>query len=286
MKNYLVLLPLIGGQLLLSNPSWCQEFKNNAAAKEKHFISQVKQLDEFFERFNNDSTSFIRKVYKSYNVKFTVDRKKLIKSLFNYENKSFEQANIDAFVKNASLIRMPSQSNWYGENWFADANCKFQYNGQIIDISIILKTVTDQQKRSKWIIVAVKPNQLKEPTHSQTSITVKTRKTKFIDPSSHGVNFIELERDFEDKHNLSDYFDNQFFYRKNALQFYHAIQMDKIRFLYVNEIKYHFFNVDNIIFTVEQFQRESLNSGWLINSLKFVTPKAKETFRKQLLGDK
>lgn len=273
------------GLLFVNTSLWCQEFKNDADAREKHFVAQVKQLDEFFERFNNDSSSFIREVYKLYNVKFKLDRKKLIKSLFNYENKSFDQASIDGFVEKATKVLMPSEKNWYGENWFAEAICKFQYNSIVIDISVILKTVTDQQKRSKWIIVGIRPNQLKEPSNSNIPITVKTHKIKFIDPSSHGANFIELERDFDDKENLSDYFDNAFFYRSNAVQFYHAIMKDKIKFLFVKDVKYHFLNVENYIFTVEYFQRESLNSGWLINTLKEVTIRDKESFKRQLLGE-
>lgn len=285
MKLLLIKYCLILGLLTINQPLWCQEFKNDAGVREKHFVSQVKQVDEFFERFNNDTNSFIREVYRSYKVKFKADRRKLVKSLFNYENKNLSQSNIDAFVEKAVQVFMPSAKNWYGENWFAEANCKFQYNSLVIDIPVILKTITDQQKRSKWVIAGIKPSHLKEPTNSNIPITVKTRKIKFIDPSSHGANFIELERDFDDKVNLSDYFENAFFYRNNAVQFYHAIMKDKIRFLFVKDIKYHFLNVDQYIFTVEYFPRETLNSGWLINNLKDATAKDKESYKKLLLGE-
>jgi len=180
---------------------------------------------------------------------------------------------------------MPSSKNWYGDNWFAEVICRFQYNSGVIDVPIILKTITDQQRRSRWVITGIKPSQLKEPENNDIQITVRKRKIKFIDPSSHGTNFIELERDFSDKLNLSDYFDNTFFYKSNATSFYHAINQDKIRFLFVKDVKYHFLNVDQYVFTVEYFPRDNLNSGWLISNFKEATQKDKEVYKKLLLGD-
>lgn len=267
------------------NKSFSQEFKNDAAEREKHFVYQVKQIDEFFERFNDDPNSFIREVYKSYKVKYNLDRKKLIKSLFNYQGKSWSQNLIDSFVEKALLAEMPTAKKWYGDNWFAEVNCKFQHNSEIIDIPVILQIMTDEKNRSKWIIVGVGSNSLKESQHADIPITVRTIKTRFISPVDHGTNFIELDKAFSDKDHLSDYFENSFFYRSNAVQFYHAILNGHIRLLFVKDVKYHFLNVEGYIFTVEYFQRESKNSGWLINTLKTAKSEEKETYKKQLLGE-
>jgi hypothetical protein len=264
---------------------FAQRFENNSGEREKHFVYQVKQIDEFFERFNDDPNSFIRDVYKDYKVAFKLDRNKLIRSLFNYESKNWNQVQIDAFIERALKVEMPSGKDWYGENWFAEANCRFQYNTLEIDIPVILKIITDEQKRSKWVIAGVKASALKEPEYADVPIKVRTRKLKFINPASHGTKFIELERSFNDKENLSDYFENAFFYRRNALSFFNAVKNERIKFRYVNDIKYHFLNVDKYIFTVEYFQRESLNSGWLINNLRIASASEKESFKKLLLGD-
>lgn len=262
-----------------------QEFKNDAGEKEKHFIYQVKQIDEFFERFNDAPNSFSREIYKSYKIKYNLDRKKLIKSLFNYEGKTWSQQVIDSFVRKALLTKMPSSLNWHGENWYAEANCKFQYNSTIISIPVILRIMTDEKKRSKWVITGIKNNLLKEPQNNGIPITVRTLKTKFINPSNHGTNFIELSKVFEDKDHLSDYFDNEFFYRANAVQFYQSIMKTHISFLFVQDVKYHFLNVPGYIFTVDYFQRETLNSGWLINYLISATANEKDIYKKQLLGE-
>src|SRR5450432_2151980 len=93
---------------LLKTFLYSQVFTNDAGAREKHFVYEVKQIDEFFERFNNDSSSFLREVYKSYHVKYKIGRAKLIKSLFNYETKSWDHAILDSFVQAAMKIKMPN----------------------------------------------------------------------------------------------------------------------------------------------------------------------------------
>ena len=180
--------------------------------------------------------------------------------------------------------QMPSKNNFYGENWFAEAICKFQFNSTEIEIPVILKIVTDENKRSKWVITAVKGN-ANTTDVSITSVAPAKSNDKFITPSSHTNYFIELERVFDDKENLSAYFDPSFFKRNNALGFYDAILQNRIKFLHVKDIKYHFLQVAEYIFTVEHFQRDALNSGWLISSLKKTSAVDKDQFIKTLLGE-
>jgi hypothetical protein len=267
------------------NCLYSQVFINDAGQREKHFIYEVKQIDEFFERFNNDTASFIKGVYKSYKVKYNLDRPKLIKSLFNYETKAWDPATINLFVTAAMQVQMPNRYNFYGDDWFAEANCKFKYNATTIEIPVILKIITDDTKRSKWAIVAVKENFLKASPAAALPVAGNRRKKRFIDPSSHGNNFVELEKDLDDKDNLEDYFDPAFFSRKNAGAVYDALSSKKLKLLYVRDIKYHFLQVDQYIFTVEYFHRSALNAGWLINSLRTASRPEKENYIRALLGD-
>lgn len=284
MKRILIKYCFTSYLLLSFQFSFSQEFKNESGQKEKHFVYEVKQIDEFFERFNNDSSSFIRQIYKSKKTKYNLDRKKLIKSLFNYDTKSWEKNFIDSFVQKALLIEMPTFKNWFAENWFAEAKCQFQYNFSVIDIPVILKLVTDEKKRSKWIIVGIRSGLPVEQQSSNSAIKVRSVKTKFINPANHATNFIELGKAFEDKDHLSDYFDNNFFYQKSAPEFYKALLNNNLKLRSVADVKYHFMNVNGYIFTVEYFPRESLNSGWLISSLKTASINEKEGYKKNLLG--
>ncbi len=261
-----------------------QAIVNDAGEREKHFIYEVKQIDEFFERFNDDNNSFVRKVYAKYHIKYNLSRASLIKSLFNYETKSWNAEEIDRFVSTATNEHHPKKLDFYSSNWYAEAKCKFKQNENVIDITLILKIDTQSMKRSKWVIAGVKSNTLKT-TYSSRVIALPKDPDKFINPASHANNFIELDKALDDKMNLADYFDSTFFNRKNAMAFYDAILNSRIKFLYVKEIKYHFLQMEKWIFTVDYFPRDALNSGWLINTMQNVSIPEMENYRKNLLGE-
>ncbi len=260
-----------------------QVFENDEGGKEKHFIYEVKQIDEFFERFNNDSSSFIRGVYKSYHIKYNIARSRLIKSLFNYETKSWDTSAINNFVSAVTDKKNPYTLDFYGDNWYAELECKFQYQASTITIPLILKIVTVNNRGAKWVISAVGPNTVKSII-TVTKMPASKNLTKCISPSSHAASFIALKKAFADKENLSNCFENSFFDRSNAVEFYNAILNDQIDFLYVKEIKYHFLQTGKWIFRVEYFPREALNSGWLISYMKKVSATEMESYKRKLLG--
>ncbi|MEP6749363.1 MAG: hypothetical protein ABJB86_16630 [Bacteroidota bacterium] len=269
--------------LLILNAD-AQVFSNDAGAREKKFLYEVKQIDEFFERFNNDTSSFIRQAYKTHHVQYKLDRSALIKSLFNYDSQTWNQAMINDFVNDAVLTTNPQKIDFRAAGWFAQANCKFQYNGTPISIAVILRIITDGKRRSRWMIASVKSPVLK-PVTNTVPIKKNGDVSKFINPASHASNFIELDRIFDDKENLADYFEPVFFKTKNAYSFYEGVSTNHIKFLYVHDITYHFLQVDKWLFTVVYFHRKSLNAGWLINSLKKVSGEEKKDYLKNLLEE-
>jgi hypothetical protein len=260
-----------------------QVYSNNDGAKEKHFIYEVKEIDEFFERFNDDPGSFIRGVYKAHHIRFNIDRQRLIRSLFNYENMSWDSVMMNKFISEVTKKKKPIYLDFYGDNWYAELTCRFKYNSSSIVIPIIMKIEMTQNKGSKWMIVAVGSSTLKSKIDVTEMAQSKT-KTKFISPTSHGTNFVSLKRAFEDRENLSSYFETFYFKRSHMLEFYNAILNSEIEFLGVIKIKYHFLLADKWIFTVENFPREALNSGWLINNMQRVSSFEIENYRNKLLG--
>ena len=262
---------------------FCQVISNNEGAKEKHFIYEVKEIDEFFERFNDEPGSFLRGVYKAHHVKFNIPRQRLIRSLFNYENMSKDSVMINQFVSDVTWKKKPVYLDYYGDDWYAELTCRFNYNSSSIVIPIIVKMEMAQNKGSKWMIVAVGASALKSKI-VVTEMAQSKIKTKIISPTSHGTNFVSLKRVFEDRENLSDYFESAYFNRSNMLEFYNAILNRDIDFLDVVKIKYHFLLADKWIFTVENFTREELNSGWLINHMEKVSSVGMDNYRSKLLG--
>jgi hypothetical protein len=260
-----------------------QVISNNDNAKEKHFAYEVKEIDEFFERFNDEKGSFIRGVYKAHHVKFNIPRQRLIRSLFNYENMSKDSLMINKFVSDVTKKKKPIYLDYYGDDWYAELTCKFRYNASSIVIPLIVKLEMTQNKGSKWMIVAVGVSSLKSKI-VVTELTQSKVKTNIISPTSNGTNFVSLKRAFDDKENLSDYFESTDMKRSNMLEFYNAILNGDIDFLDVIKIKYHFLLAGRWIFTVEDFIRENLNSGWLINHLEKVSSAETDNYRSKLLS--
>ncbi|HTB24121.1 MAG TPA: hypothetical protein VK711_02065 [Puia sp.] len=260
-----------------------QVISNNENAKEKHFVYEVKEIDEFFERFNDEKGSFIRGVYKAHHVKFNIPRQLLIRSLFNYENMSKDSVMTNKFVSDVTRKKKPIYLDYYGDDWYAELACKFRYNAATIVIPVIMKIEMTQNKGSKWMIVAVGSSNLKSRI-IVTEMAQSKVKTNIISPTSNGTNFVSLKRAFDDKENLSDYFESSYMKRSNMLEFYNAILNRDIDFLDVIKIKYHFLLAGSWIFTVEDFIREELNSGWLINHMEKVSPEGMDNYRSKLLS--
>ena len=259
------------------------QYTNDAGQREKHFIYEVKQIDEFFERFNDDKDSFIRKTYARYKKNFSVTRQDLIKSLFNYETNSWNPVIIDSFITVVTRSSNPCFLNFYGDDWFAEVLCRFQQGNTETDVPVIMKLDADENSRARWLIEGVKKNPF--PSTGANNIIITTNNNRFIHPASHTNNFIALNKALDDKENLSTYFDNVFFKRSNNVAFYNAVLSGQIKLLYVKQVVYHFLQVNGWVFTVESFPRASLNSGWLINSLKQIAAEEKIKYKTRLLGE-
>ena len=260
-----------------------QVYSNNGDTKEKHFVFEVKEIDEFFERFNDDPNSFLRDVYKDHHIRFNISRQRLIRSLFNYENSSWDSVMINSFISEVTNRKKPVYLNFYGNNWYAELTCRFKYGSSVMVIPVIMQIEMTPNQGSKWMIAAVGTSTLKSRT-VVTEMAPSKIKTKFIPPTSHGTNFVSLKRVFEDRENLSSYFENVHLKGSSMLEFYNAILNREIEFMDVIKIKYHFLLADKWIFTVENFPRETLNSGWLINDIQRVSLTGMENYRNKLLS--
>jgi hypothetical protein len=282
-KTYIIKVWIFIFFFICQHRVFSQVYSNNDRANDKHFIYEVKEIDEFFERFNDAPNSFLRGVYKTRHVKFNIDRQRLIRSLFNDENKSLDSVMINQFISEVTRKKRPIYLDFYGGNWYAELSCKFKYNSSAIIIPIIMKIEMNQNKGSKWMIVAVGSSTLKSKI-DVTEMAQNKTKTNIISPTSHGTNFVSLKRAFEDRENLSGYFETFYYKRSHMLELYNAVLNREIEFLNVSKIKYHFLLADKWIFTVENFTRETLNSGWLINHMQRVSSLEMDNYRNKLLN--
>ena len=116
-------------------------------------------------------------------------------------------------------------------------------------------------------------------------IVPASRKQRFIQPAANDTYFAELERDFADKRHLADLFDRQYLQRHYSDGFYQALLAGRVRFVAVKKLKYHYLQVHDWIFTVENFQRSTRNSGWLISSIREANPEQRSAYLRKLLQE-
>ncbi|MEM6265295.1 MAG: hypothetical protein AAGI38_22530, partial [Bacteroidota bacterium] len=108
-------------------------------------------------------------------------------------------------------------------------------------------------------------------------------KNAIINPVSHETGFMALRRAMSDTANLRNYFrcsDD----RRELTYFAQEVRSGNIQYLQTNNITYHLLQIDGWIITLDLFDRESPNSGWLISSLRPAVDRDKDHYLKKVLN--
>jgi hypothetical protein len=265
----------------LTAPVIAQQIESHST-REINFVFEVKQIDEFFERFNNIETS----LFSSYlNLKypgFSRDRYAMLTTLFDKQDRTEADNLVTAFCQQVADTLNPAYLDFYNNDWYAEAVCKFLFRGAPIEVKLILKIQTTANGGSKWMIMGAYSGVFASSDKSPV-IPGKPDCCKFLNPMSHATNFISLSRAFNDKMNVSDYLDSGFFTFASSKAFLRELLRDQLKYQYVKEIRYHFLQVPGWVFTVNQYRRKGVHSGWLISSLTRANDDEKQLYRERLL---
>ena len=251
--------------------------------RELNFVFEVKQIDEFFERFNNEQNSLLSSYIRLKFPEIQVTRAALLQSLFNTDVAGSVPGVIQEFCLQVADSTNPVYLDFYSGDWYAEALCKFRLNGQLTEAVVLLKIQQEENGGAKWIIVSASSKRL-GITRVPVVFPHKQGCCKFLNPMSHATNFISLSRAFRDKINLPDYLDTNFLEYPYSNSFVRALLRNQLEYLYVKSIKYHFLQIDGWIFTVSNYNRQSIHSGWLVSSLQKSTREEKEIYRSSLIS--
>lgn len=249
--------------------------------RERNFVFEVKQIDEFFERFNNEKNTLFYRYVATKFPGITIDRISLVNNLFNKENKHFDSAEVKGFASFVADSIHPVFLDFASNEWYAATVCKFKYLGKNTDITIILKIQQERNGGMKWMIVsAFCP--LIGPESKPAHLHPARRTSKFLNPMSQATDFMNLAEAFEDEADVRDYLDSSFYQKPRSVAFLKALLRKQLEFSFVKRINYYFLQVDGWIFRVSYYQRQSSNSGWLISLLFRASPEDKEKFKNRL----
>lgn len=266
LKTSLLLLFMVI-PMLLSAQSYEKEY-------EVYFAWEVKQVDEFIERFNNEQSAFINEYLKKKYPSSTLSREKMIKSLFNTKSRSWNFSDINSFIKQVSSTDNPQYLDFNSEKWFARVNCRLSYGGKPYSAVLIMQRKMYADGSAKWIIVDVKyaDNNMRQAMDDAAqagliSCPQPTDSLTSLNPMSHAIGFMNIDLATQTPENISNFVIGPTGRSRNLNLFIDACLRNKLKILQATSTTYSFLQIKGWRIEIKQFNRQSQNSGWLISKL-------------------
>lgn len=237
------------------------------------FAFEVKQIDEFFERFNNQET-VITQYIRGTNPNASLTRTDLMKSLINRSDTTWNLSLINEFIQQVNRKEAPTYLHFLDPEWYAEIKCSIKYLNADQKVTLVMKIEQDANQSSKWVIEEAIANFLTLPQQTDKSV--------FLNPVSQGTDFLGLDKALSDKKNIRNFIRAGF--KENQLSvFLDHWKNGRIQLKQIDEISYHFLQIDGWIFKVKNYQRRTRNSGWLISSLYKANSEQKKEYKKEIL---
>jgi hypothetical protein len=242
---------------------------------ESDFAFEVKTIDEFIERFNNDQYTLIRQYLETNFPNKKISRYDLVRTLFNYQEPLWDKELAAQFVTAVCDTTKEKFLDFYSDTWYAQAECLVKYKGVPKKVTITLQVfVSDRTGAAKWVVCGARAPFL--------DFSKRLDPKKFLNPISHATDFIGLKKAMEDKMFVRNYLTEKF-QESHLNKYLAAVATGDIVFQQLNAVTYHFLSVENWLFTAKEYIRPGRNSGWLIQSLSRRTNSEKEEYKKNVL---
>lgn len=237
------------------------------------FRAETKQVNQFFRRFNGEEDEDGNRYYPGdRNYRSNSLRKSFLRMLFDAENQGLDRQLEKEFVNEVNDRNDPAYLDFHEDNWFAQVNATFLYEGRESQAVLFLK-IEKENLGYKWVITRI----FFEPFLNYF-IKDTTYTKKFLHPMSHELDFMNLKKAFADRDSVEQYVAKGF--RPDYLTlFLYELRKGRLSFVTVRNVKFHFFQIDNWYFEVSYFNRPGFNTGWLISNLVKYKPEDKDLLR-------
>ncbi len=268
---------LTGSQIVLA--------QNILFPYEENFAWQVKQIDEFMDRFNNADYTPIRQYMKEQYAMEEVSRTEVLRSLFNLEKKAWKKEDVVQFLSEVADSLPPPYLDFYDRDWYAELRCQGVQHQEKVFFTLVLSIELDEKTGGlRWTINSVAGDFL--PKADTMALAFAMDETydvsKTLQPTSYGTDFMNLVDALRDTAHLESYVVSHEV-DQPLTAFLNQLYRRELTFRQVDHIVYHFLQMDRWIFQVQDFNRATTNSGWLINTLMPATEEEKDAYRKHVL---
>lgn len=226
---------------------------------ESKLYAQSKQVNQFFRRFNGEEDEKGKRYYSG-DKQYRSDRlrKKYLGTLFDESNSGLTNSLKVEFAK--YVLDKPAILDFHGGNWFSEVHTTFLLNGKEQQVILYMELEKDHLG-SKWVIQKVYADMFK-PYFARDTAKIG----RFLHPMSHELDFMNLRKAFANSDSISQFTVKRFVPDHLSL-FLYEIKRGNLKYKTVNEVKFHFFQLDGWYFELSQFNRPGYNTGWLVSSL-------------------
>jgi hypothetical protein len=240
---------------------------------ESELYAETKQVNQFFRRFNGEEDKMGERLYaKDKDFRSNKLRKKYIPMLFNLDGGILTEATKEKFNELVLDKNDPVYLDFHGGEWLCELKTIFLYEGKEEELTLFM-VLQQEEVGSKWVINGIhfEPfyKYLKKPDNSNFN------DKKFLHPLSHELGFMNIFRVFTESDSL-EYFAHRDFSPDFLSLFFYEIRREKLRFVTVKDLKFHFFQIEGWYFELTYFNRDGYNSGWLISNLLEIDQRNKE----------
>jgi hypothetical protein len=245
------------------------------------FAASTKQVNQFFRRFNaEESPDGSKRFYEGDPLYRDRElRGNFISILFDNETSGITNDTKREFMSEVLSEVMPQYINFHREGWFAEVSAIFTYQGRRENVTLFLK-IQPEGLGYEWVIdkVVFQPfkNIFSKPEGNAKS---------FLHPLSHELGFMNLRRAFQDSDTPEAFTPKE--YQPDYLTlFLYEMKKGSIKFETVMDVKFHFFQINNWYFELNQYNRPGFNTGWLMSNLVKLKPGDKETLLRYIYDQK
>jgi hypothetical protein len=232
---------------------------------QREFTEHVKSIDEFMKRFNGEEA------YPGLNRSDDNFRKINLFSLLDHQMKNELKSQALDFVEHilSSNVRL----GYADTLWYAEVKCNIIYKGNTKNVTLFLRPERIKDNRFRWVFCGA---------DGINGNLIDLNSKSAISPVEHEIHFMELQSIFKnDKLHVFGYRQND--YKIDQLSvFLTLMYAGQINFTSVTETKFHFFNVPDYRFVVEEIGRRGSNAGWLITSFETLSQSEKQIFINKL----
>jgi hypothetical protein len=244
---------------------------------ESKLYAETKQVNQFFRRFNGEEDEKGERYYprdKQYRSEKL--RRKYIGILFDANNGGISSDLKVQFGKDVLDKANPVILDFHGGNWFSEVHTTFTMNGKSEPVTLFMELEKDHDG-SKWVISRVSASMF-DPYFKRDT----TKVGKFLHPLSHELDFMNLRKAFNYTDSISQ-FTVKRFVPDHLTVFLYEIKKGNLKFKTVEDVKFHFFQVNGWYFELSEFNRPGYNSGWLISNLVKVNNESEKNLLRKYL---